>query len=232
MGDSTECAPIAARKSLQRRQPIASSIEWDLSFAMSGGRHRRYGGRHCPRLCDCARSNPQCAIFGAPIEALDSGSPQRSRTEMANVTTRALKLATHWVLGAPAVSRRGCKCWLPLRPSLTALAALAPDLMIGGISERIQSIRDRLVSNGVPELLAVGLAELWSYCRAQLTLPNCRKSSKSPWRRPHVSIYRLSAEFGFRMNSGWRSAPWPRRVTGDRLPGLPCARICCDFTGR
>ena len=97
-------------------------------------------------------------IWGA-IEALDNKVPAAIQTEMANVTTRALKLATHWVL-AHRKSLAVDSNVAALRPSLTALAALAPDVLVGGVSNRIQSIRDRLVSSGVPELLAVGVAQL------------------------------------------------------------------------
>jgi len=97
-------------------------------------------------------------IWGA-IEALDNKIPAAIQTEMANVTTQALKLSTHWVLAhrrSLAVDANVAA----LRPSLTAFAALAPDLLIGGIARRIQLIRDRLLESGVPEMLAVGIAQL------------------------------------------------------------------------
>jgi glutamate dehydrogenase len=97
-------------------------------------------------------------IWGA-IEALDSRVPAAVQIEMANVTTRALKLATHWVLA----HRRSLAVdanVTALRPRLTALAALAPDYLSGNIAKRVTAIRERLQSAGVPELLATGIAQL------------------------------------------------------------------------
>ena len=132
-------------------------------------------------------------IWGA-IEALDNKAPASIQTEMANVTTRALKLATHWVLGhrrSLAVDANVAA----LRPSLTALAALAPDLMIGGISNRIQSIRDRLVSNGVPELLAVGVAQL-ELLPGAFDVAELSQVLKKPLATTARIYLRLAAELG------------------------------------
>ena len=93
------------------------------------------------------------------IEALDNRVPAAVQIEMANATTRALELATHWVLAhrrSLAVDANVAA----LRPSLTGLAALTPDLLSGGIAARINTIRTRLCSAGVPELLADAIAQL------------------------------------------------------------------------
>jgi len=93
------------------------------------------------------------------IEALDNRVPAAVQIEMANATTRALELATHWVLAhrrSLAVDANVAA----LRPSLTGLAALTPDLLSGGIATRINTIRTRLCSAGVPELLADAIAQL------------------------------------------------------------------------
>ncbi len=97
-------------------------------------------------------------IWGA-IEGLDNRVPAAIQVEMSTATTRALKLATHWVL-AHRRSLAVAENVAALRPSLTSLAALSPDLLCGNIEKRVSAIRDRLLGAGVPELLAVGVAQL------------------------------------------------------------------------
>jgi glutamate dehydrogenase len=97
-------------------------------------------------------------LWGA-IEALDNRVDSAVQTEMANLTTRALKLATHWVLAHRRTLAVDANV-AALRPSLTALGALAPDLLAGRIAGRIAEIRTRLLSAGVPDALATGIAQL------------------------------------------------------------------------
>jgi len=97
-------------------------------------------------------------LWGA-IEALDNVVSAAVQTEMANLTTRALTLATHWVLA----HRRNLAVdanVAALRPGLTALGAIAPDLLAGSIAVRIAAIHRRLRDAGVPEALATGIAQL------------------------------------------------------------------------
>ena len=97
-------------------------------------------------------------LWGA-IEALDNAVAAAVQTEMANLTTRALTLATHWVLAHRrhlAVDANVAA----LRPGLTALGAIAPDLLCGSIATRITAIRTRLLDARVPDSLATGIAQL------------------------------------------------------------------------